>query len=395
MFKLKNKTKITVVGAGYVGMSLAVLLSQHNDVVILEIDISRMEKINNKETTIADKEIESFLVKKKLNLTATVDKKEAYKNATFIVIGTPTNYNDESNKFDTSSVDKVVKEALNANQTATIVIKSTVPVGYTEYLRDKFNTDRIIFSPEFLREGNALKDNLYPSRIIMGSKSKEAVNFVSLLLQGAVKKNIETLYMKSTEAEAVKLFANSYLAMRISFFNELDSYALEQGIDTKNIIEGVCLDQRIGKGYNNPSFGYGGYCLPKDVKQLLANYEDVPQNLIRAIVSSNSSRKDFIAEHILKQNPKTVGFYRLTMKEGSDNFRSSAIQGIIDRIISRGIRVIIFEPLLNSSDLYGLEVINDLESFKFKADIIVANRFSNELSDISSKVFTRDIFRIN
>lgn len=395
MFKLKNKTKITVVGAGYVGMSLAVLLSQHNDVVILEIDISRMEKINNKETTIADKEIESFLVKKKLNLTATVDKKEAYKNATFIVIGTPTNYNDESNKFDTSSVDKVVKEALNANQTATIVIKSTVPVGYTEYLRDKFNTDRIIFSPEFLREGNALKDNLYPSRIIMGSKSKEAVNFVSLLLQGAVKKNIETLYMKSTEAEAVKLFANSYLAMRISFFNELDSYALEQGIDTKNIIEGVCLDQRIGKGYNNPSFGYGGYCLPKDVKQLLANYEDVPQNLIRAIVSSNSSRKDFIAEHILKQNPKTVGFYRLTMKEGSDNFRSSAIQGIIDRIISRGIRVIIFEPLLNSSDLYGLEVINDLESFKFKADIIVANRFSDELSDISSKVFTRDIFRIN
>ena len=395
MFKLKNKTKITVVGAGYVGMSLAVLLSQHNDVVILEIDISRIEKINNKETTIADKEIESFLVKKKLNLTATVDKKEAYKNATFIVIGTPTNYNDESNKFDTSSVDKVVKEALNANQTATIVIKSTVPVGYTEYLRDKFNTDRIIFSPEFLREGNALKDNLYPSRIIMGSKSKEAENFVSLLLQGALKKNIETLYMKSTEAEAVKLFANSYLAMRISFFNELDSYALEQGIDTKNIIEGVCLDQRIGKGYNNPSFGYGGYCLPKDVKQLLANYEDVPQNLIRAIVSSNSSRKDFIAEHILKQNPKTVGFYRLTMKEGSDNFRSSAIQGIIDRIISRGIRVIIFEPLLNSSDLYGLKVINDLELFKSKADIIVANRFSDELSDISSKVFTRDIFRIN
>tara|TARA_Y200000002_G_scaffold381919_1_gene397302 strand:+ start:6406 stop:7584 length:1179 start_codon:yes stop_codon:yes gene_type:complete len=392
---LKNKTKITVVGSGYVGMSLAVLLSQCNEVILLDIDTSRIEKVKKKQSTVRDKEIEDFLTKKNLNLTATDDKKIAYENASFVVIGTPTNYSEKTNKFDTSSVDLVVSEALSANQEATIIIKSTVPVGYTSHLKMKFKTNRIIFSPEFLREGHALEDNLYPSRIIMGSKCKEALNFADLLCQGAKKKNIEILYMKSSEAEAVKLFANSYLAMRVSFFNELDSYALDQRIDAKNIIEGVCADERIGDGYNNPSFGYGGYCLPKDTKQLLANYDDIPQNLIQAIVSANASRKDFIAENILKQNPEIVGFYRLVMKEGSDNFRSSAVRGIIERVISKGIKVIIYEPFLKKTDFYGSNVIKDLKIFKATSEIIVANRFSEELSDVSSKVFTRDIFQIN
>jgi len=392
---LTNKTKITVVGSGYVGMTLAVLLAQHNDVVVLDVDPARVEKVNNKQSTVADAEIKAFLDDKALSLTATLDKQAAYMGANFVVVATPTNYDPDTNRFDTSSVDSVVGDALELNTDAFVVIKSTIPVGHTKSLQEQHSTDRVIFSPEFLREGQALKDNLYPSRIIVGSQLEAGKAFANLLVEGAEKKDIETLFIRSTEAEAVKLFANTFLAMRVSFFNELDSYALAHDLDTKSIINGVCLDERIGEGYNNPSFGYGGYCLPKDTKQLLANYDQVPQTLIQAIVSSNTTRKDFIAEEILKLKPKTVGFYRLVMKEGSDNFRSSAIQGIMKRIKSKGIEVVVYEPELGSSEFFGSKVISDLDDFKKNSDIILANRMAECLNDVDSKCFSRDIFHDN
>jgi UDPglucose 6-dehydrogenase len=393
--KTKTKTKITIVGSGFVGMSLSVLLAQHNEVTVLDIDPIRVEKINNKQSTIADPEIELFLTEKSLSLTATLDSRLAFEGAQFIIVATPTNYDTETSRFDTSSVDNVVDEALKFNSDALIIIKSTIPVGHTKSLQEKFDTKRVIFSPEFLREGKALKDNLNPSRIIIGSHSEASKEFAELLKQAAEKVSVEMLFIRSTEAEAIKLFANTYLAMRVSFFNELDSYALAHELDTKNIISGVCLDERIGNGYNNPSFGYGGYCLPKDTKQLLTNYERVPQTLIQAIVSSNSTRKAFLADEILKQNPEIVGFYRLVMKEGSDNFRSSAIQGIIKRIKAKGILVIIYEPTFYGEDFFGSEVIHDIEEFKIKSDIIVSNRISEQLLDVQGKVFSRDIFKEN
>ena len=374
------------------GMSLSVLLAQHNDVTVLDIDAERVGKINNKQSTVADTEIESFLAEKSLSLKATLDKQSAYKGACFIIVATPTNYDANTNCFDTSSVDTVVEDALKLNLDALVVIKSTIPVGHTKSLQEKFGSDRVVFSPEFLREGQALKDNLYPSRIIVGSQCKAGAEFAGLLEKGAKKVDIETLFIRSTEAEAVKLFANTYLAMRVSFFNELDSYALARELDTKSIIDGVCLDKRIGSGYNNPSFGYGGYCLPKDTKQLLANYEQVPQTLVEAIVSSNTTRKDFMAAEILKEKPKTVGFHRLVMKEGSDNFRSSAVQGIMKRIKAKGVEVLVYEPALQELEFFGSEVVKDLKQFKLRSGIIVANRQSTELSDSNSKVFTRDIF---
>lgn len=390
-----DSVKITVVGSGYVGSSLAVLLAQHNDVTVLDIDPSKVDKVNSKQSTVVDNEIESFLTKKELSLFATLDKQVAYKDASFIVVATPTNYDPETNRFDTSSVDSVVDDALSINTKALIVIKSTLPVGHTKWLQQKHQTNRVIFSPEFLREGQALKDNLYPSRIVVGSELDSAKEFAGLLVQSAMKDNIETLFIRSTEAEAVKLFANTFLAMRVSFFNELDSYALAHDLDTKSIIKGVCLDQRIGDGYNNPSFGYGGYCLPKDTKQLLANYEQVPQNLIQAIVSSNVTRKDFVAEEILKLKPKIVGFYRLVMKEGSDNFRSSAIQGIMKRIKAKGIEVVIYEPTLHEEIFFGSRVLGNIDEFKRKSDIIVANRRSDALEDVHVKCFSRDLFGDN
>tara|TARA_B100001059_G_C17762943_1_gene543909 strand:+ start:155 stop:1333 length:1179 start_codon:yes stop_codon:yes gene_type:complete len=389
---MKIKTKITVVGSGYVGMSIAVLLAQHNDVCVLDIDSKRVEKINNNNSTIADTEIEQFLIKKELNLTATLDKRIAYNGANFVVVATPTNYDPQTNCFDTTSVDSVIKEALEHNKDALIVIKSTVPVGHTKFLQEKYETDRVIFSPEFLREGQALKDNLNPSRIILGSKDREGKAFADLLVQAANKKDVEVLFISSTEAEAVKLFANTYLAMRVSFFNELDSYAMTHELDTKSIIKGVSLDKRINEGYNNPSFGYGGYCLPKDTKQLLANYDQVPQTLIKAIVSSNTTRKDFIAESIIKLNPKVVGIFKLAMKQGSDNFRSSAIQGIMKRIKAKGIKVIIYEPTYKSSEFFQSKVFESLDKFKSKSDVIISNRMSPELNDVKEKVYTRDIF---
>ena len=392
---LAKKIKITVVGSGYVGMSLSVLLAQHNDVTVLDIDSARVDRINHKKSTVADAEIESFLAEKALSLTATLDKQAAYQGASFIIVATPTNYDTNTNCFDTSSVDAVVEDALSLNQDALVVIKSTIPVGHTRSLQEKLETNRVIFSPEFLRESQALKDNLYPSRIIVGSQCKSGAEFADLLKQGAVKVNIETLLIRSTEAEAVKLFANTYLAMRVSFFNELDSYSLAHELDTKSIIDGVCLDERIGEGYNNPSFGYGGYCLPKDAKQLLANYEQVPQTLIEAIVSSNTTRKDFIAQEILKLKPEVVGFYRLVMKEGSDNFRSSAIQGVMKRIKAKGIEVVVYEPSLHSKTLYGSRVIKNFEEFKLCADVIVANRLSDRLLFDGAVVFSRDIFNEN
>jgi UDPglucose 6-dehydrogenase len=388
-----GKKKITVVGSGYVGMSLAVLLAQHNQVVVHDIDSSRIDRVNSMQSTVADAEIDTFLRARELDITATLDKESAYQNAEFIVIATPTNY--DTDQFDTSSVDGVIEDVLMLNKVATVVIKSTIPLGYTKSLQEKYETNRIIFSPEFLREGQALRDNLYPSRIIIGSNSQTAKDFANLLKQGAHKKNIETLFVGATEAEAIKLFANTYLAMRISFFNELDSYALAQALDVKSIVDGICLDERIGEGYNNPSFGYGGYCLPKDTKQLLANYEDIPQDLIQAIISSNETRKDFISNHILNKNPSIVGFYRLIMKEGSDNFRSSAIIGLITRIRDAGIEVIIYEPCLSELYFEGMKVIKNLNVFKDQADIVVANRNSKHLQNIQSKVFTRDIFGIN
>jgi len=392
---LTNKTKITVVGSGYVGMSLAVLLAQHNDVVVLDVDTSRVDRVNNKQSTVADAEIEAFLAGKDLSLSATLDMHTAYEGAGFVVVATPTNYDPDTNRFDTSSVDTVVNDALELNKKALVVIKSTMPLGHTKSLQEKYGTDRVIFSPEFLREGQALKDNLYPSRIIVGSQLDSGKEFADLLVEGAEKKDIETLFISSNEAEAVKLFANTYLAMRVSFFNELDSFALAHNLDTKSIINGVCLDQRIGGGYNNPSFGYGGYCLPKDTKQLLVNYDQVPQTLIQAIVSSNTTRKDFIAEEILKLKPKTVGFYRLVMKEGSDNFRSSAIQGVMKRIKAKGIRVVVYEPELDACDFFGSKVIADLDGFKQICDVIIANRRAECLKDVAAKCFSRDLFGNN
>ncbi|MDA9762929.1 nucleotide sugar dehydrogenase [Gammaproteobacteria bacterium] len=388
-----RKKKITVVGSGYVGMSLAVLLAQHNQVVVLDVDPERVDQVNIKQSTVADAEIEAFLVEKELDITATLDRRSAFQGASFVVVATPTNY--DGDQFDTSSVDEVIEDALEQNQEMIIVIKSTIPIGHTKSLQEKYKTKRIIFSPEFLREGQALRDNLYPSRIIVGSQLKAAKEFADLLIQGAQKKNIETLFVGETEAEAIKLFANTYLAMRISFFNELDSYGLDKAMNIKSIIDGVCLDDRIGKGYNNPSFGYGGYCLPKDTKQLLANYDNLPQNLIQAIISSNETRKDFISDWILNKKPSVVGFYRLIMKKGSDNFRSSAILGLISRIREAGIETIIYEPDIENSYFDGIKVINSLTEFKEISDIVIANRNSRNLKDIQHKVFTRDIYGIN
>ena len=390
---MSKKLKITIVGSGYVGMSLAVLFAQDNDVLVLDIDAKRVSMINKKISTISDTDIDSFLLKNNVSISATLEKIEAYKDSDFIVIATPTNYNSRTNNFDTSSVDSVVKDAIILNKNALVIIKSTIPVGYTRSLQRKYSTKRIIFSPEFLREGRALYDNLYPSRIIIGSKCERSKNFAKLLEQAAKKQEIKTLFMQSDEAEAVKLFANTFLAMRVSFFNELDSYALAHSLDSRSIIEGVCLDERIQDGYNNPSFGYGGYCLPKDTKQLLANYDQIPQTLIEAIVSSNKTRKDFIADQILTKKPKIVGFYRLVMKEGSDNIRSSAVQGIIKRIMEKNIEVIIFEPSYAENSFYGAKLIRDLTKFKSLSDIIIANRDSETLNDVRTKVFTRDLFQ--